>query len=981
MSIAGGAQLAVGSRTECRDVPALGGASGVWARRGVTVVNAVPTLVNIMTSLDEVSGIPPSVRILNLGGEACPPALVKKLWRPDLRIVNTYGPSEATVTATYQDLLPNDQVTIGKPLPSYHALLLSIPSETELFHSSPLLLRAGVEGELAIGGPCLANGYIGRPELTAAKFVAHPFVEAGSSADRVYRTGDRVRLDENYNLVFCGRIDTQVKHRGFRIELGEIESALASHPLVHTAAVILSTEKRRLEAYVVVQEGSRLAKEDLRSVLRHLPSYMQPEATFFVTSEEMPRLPSGKINAHALQIVSKELADEEKLLQPPRSNHAVEDRHIDDTSDLGIFLRNLSKIFPQAGTIAPDSDFFDDLGGHSLTAATLVSRLRKDALGDSCFGTIGMQDVYLGRTPREIVSRVAGRVDDSNESTDDIKKMREMPSANLEALAKETHLPVSRMRYFLCGMAQIPALFLVWSLQSILLLLPYIVFYIVLGARGLGEAIGTAYCLFVVMGPIMTAIGIGGKWIVLGRAKRGEYPLYGTYYYRWWLAARLVSFIDLGSASNTPFYGVLMRAVGARVGNGCHIGSISVNAEFDLVELGDHATVGLDVHLATSVVERGLLCLRAVHIGSHTHIGSNSVLEGGSRVEEGGELQAMSMLPNGHRVPHGQCFYGSPARFKNTVNDIGNMSRSPPNEMDFAMSTMAMFFSIVFVFPIIGFAAQIPSLYLFDVLDLPHLGAWATTGVIAVPAALAYLILVFVELVALRWIILGRLKEGTHSIASLTYFRKWFVDRLMDMSLVILHPVYATLYVAPFLRSLGVKIGRNAEISTARGINFELTQIGDESFVADAVMFGDAEVRNSAITFKKTLLESRAFAGNASLLPQGTRLASNTLVGVLSIAPPITSPLKEGQSCFGSPPVLMPARQGATTCHLEHLLYSPRWTQIAMRLIIESMRIILPRILLVYGLGIGLKVFDTAYTSIGIIQTLCLLPFFHLFCE
>jgi len=144
VSIAGGAHLAIGNRSECQDVPSL---SLVWAKRGVTLVNAVPTLINIMTSLDSECRLPPSVRLLNLGGEACPPDLVNRLWSPGLRIFNTYGPSETTVTATFQELFPGKPVTIGKPLPMYHALLL--PSLGDVQKAWSLIrLQEGAEGEL-----------------------------------------------------------------------------------------------------------------------------------------------------------------------------------------------------------------------------------------------------------------------------------------------------------------------------------------------------------------------------------------------------------------------------------------------------------------------------------------------------------------------------------------------------------------------------------------------------------------------------------------------------------------------------------------------------------------------------------------------------------------------------------------------------------------------------------------------------------------
>jgi acyl-coenzyme A synthetase/AMP-(fatty) acid ligase len=324
------------------------------------VINAVPTLINIMTSLDSECRLPPAVRLLNLGGEACPLALVKRLWTPKLRIINTYGPSETTVTATFQELFPDEPVTIGKPLPLYHALLLPIPDDVpKEWSPTPILLQEGAEGELAIGGKCLGKGYVQRPELTKEKFINHPL--PSTTGERLYRTGDRVRLDKNFNIVFLGRIDTQVKHRGFRIELGEIEQAITAHPRVQTGAVILSKTTDRLEAYVVAKDGESIETKELRENLRHLPAYVQPEAFNFISANEMPRLPSGKINAKALQDVSTEIAALQKEAQDDAQADA-EKAIPDDGSDLSILLRAMTAIFPQAGNINPHKRLLRRLG-------------------------------------------------------------------------------------------------------------------------------------------------------------------------------------------------------------------------------------------------------------------------------------------------------------------------------------------------------------------------------------------------------------------------------------------------------------------------------------------------------------------------------------------------------------------------------------------------------------------------------------------
>lgn len=969
MSIAGGAHLAIGSRSECQDVPSLGGATGVWAERGVTVINAVPTLINIMTSLDSECRLPPTVRLLNLGGEACPLALVNRLWSPDIRIINTYGPSETTVTATFQELFPNEPVTIGRPLPLYHALLLPILDEVPSSWSpSPILLQEGAEGELAIGGKCLGKGYVQRPELTMTKFINHPL--PSSSGERLYRTGDRVRLDKNLNIVFLGRIDTQVKHRGFRIELGEIEQAIADHPSVQTAAVILSKTTDRLEAYVVAKGGETIQTKELREQLHRLPAYMQPEGFWFISAEQMPRLPSGKINAQALQDISTEFSALQKEAQAYGQQGDDGTSIPDDGSDLSILLRAMTAIFPQAGHITPTSDFFDDLGGHSLAAAMLVSKLRKDSLEGSALKGIGLQTIYMHRTAESIA-----------ESLEDSSSDREASSEKGKTLNSQMgdHLPVDKQKYILCSLAQIPALLLLFLIEAITILGPYLVFYQVLEDLHIGAAVLAAYFSFVILPPLRALIGISGKWIVLGKAKVGEYPLYGVYYYRWWLAEHLVALVDMVSIADTPLMPAMLRGMGAKVGRYCHIGITYVGAAFDLISIGDDVTMGKDTVLNTSWVERGRLILAPVRLESQTHVGSNSVVEGGTIIEEEGELGPISMLPQGARIPAGERWTGSPAKFESDSPDIGGMRASRPSEARALAMLIVMAVSSIFILPIILLAPQIPSMLLFDYVNIPGIGWYVQTSIVSIPAAIIYMILVFIELIVLRWLVLGRVKECSFHTASVYFYRRWFVGRLMDMSLVILKPVYASLYVVPFLRSLGVKIGRMAEVSTARGINFELTEIGDESFVADLVLVGDEQVRRNMVTLKKTKLNNRAFLGNWCLVPQGSQLASNTLVGVLSSPPKV--PLKEGQSCFGSPPLLMPSRQRGTETHADKLLYAPGAGKIALRLFIEGMRIIVPRIIIVFGLGFGLQVFESGYEKIGIVPMFFLLPFFYMFCK
>ncbi|CZS96411.1 uncharacterized protein RCO7_04905 [Rhynchosporium graminicola] len=943
VSIAGGAHLAIGNRSECQDVPSLGGASGVWAQRRITLVNAVPTLINIMTSLDSECPLPPSVRLLNLGGEACPLSLVSRLWSPSLRILNTYGPSETTVTATFQELFPDE------------------PAGLRLQFCCERAQKENSQSAVLVSG----KGYVQRPELTNEKFIPHPLPTM--DAEKLYRTGDLVRLDKNLNIVFLGRIDTQVKHRGFRIELGEIEHAIAEHARVQTAAVILSTCTDHLEAYIVSQGSEDIDPRELRDSLRHLPAYMQPEEFFYICADDMPRLPSGKINAKALQQTSEDnfalsQTEHNSASDSIRTSDAASGSTLTDNSDLAVILRAMVENFPKSARIACDSDFFDDLGGHSLIAAQLVTKLRKESPEGSPLKSIGLLVIYQHRTAEAIIASFGNCSDPEEINTDNV--------------AMGDHWDISNWNYVCCGMAQIPALLFFFVIESISILVPYLVFYFLLRDFGPGYAILITYVVFVTIPPMRALVGIAGKWIALGQAKEGEYPLYGVYYYRWWLAERFVNLIDMISVAKTPLLPALMRLMGARVGAHCHLGVNYSGPAFDLVTIGDDVVFGTGILLATSWVERGRLILAPVNIGSDVHIGSSSVLEGYTMIEDGGELGPMSMLPQNAFIPAAEKWTGSPAQFHSLPKDVGNMRTSRPSQGRVFAMILAMAFSSTFILPIIYYLPQIPSLLLFDYVKIPGVGQYVQTAIVCVPAAIIYMLLVFIELIVLKWLVLGKVEECSYRTISVYFYRKWFVDRLMDISLVVLQPVYATLYVVPFLRCLGVKIGHGAEVSTARGINFELTEIGEQSFIADRVLLGDEETRNNVVTQRRTRLHKRAFLGNAAMVPQGIELASNTLVGVLSIAPEI--PLEEGQSCFGSPAVIMPARQRSEINHSDQVLFSPTKRLRALRLFVEGLRIFLPRSLVVFGLGFGLQVFETGYKHFGVWPMLLLLPIFYL---
>jgi acyl-coenzyme A synthetase/AMP-(fatty) acid ligase/acyl carrier protein len=271
----------------------------------ISIINLPPAywqqICQAWSKLPAARGARSSLRLVILGGEQLPPEALR-LWQQtpwrDVRVLNAYGPTETTITATLYDtsgfpLQDAEQlrVPIGRPLPNRRAYLLDRAGQ---------LVPMGVVGELYLGGESLARGYLKRAALTAERFVPDPF--SGKPGARLYRTGDLARLLPDGTIEVLGRADQQVKLRGFRIELGEIEAVLSQHPGVGEVAVLLrekpGTEKM-LVAYVVARAGHSLEPQAVRRYLQErLPAYMVPGG--YVLLDALPWLSSGKLDRQAL---------------------------------------------------------------------------------------------------------------------------------------------------------------------------------------------------------------------------------------------------------------------------------------------------------------------------------------------------------------------------------------------------------------------------------------------------------------------------------------------------------------------------------------------------------------------------------------------------------------------------------------------------------------------------------------------------------
>jgi surfactin family lipopeptide synthetase A len=318
---------------------------------GATVMQATPATWRML--LDAGWTGDPRLRIL-IGGEAVSRKLADQLLDRSASVWNVYGPTETTIWSTLCQLQADTAVTIGRPIGNTQIFILDKMREP---------VPVGVAGELHIGGDGLALGYLKRPELTAEKFIAHPF-NPDSNA-RLYKTGDLVRYLPNGDIEFLGRIDHQVKIRGFRIELGEIETVLRQHPSISDTVVVAREDtpgEKRVVAYFVPTGDAVLITSELRSFLKEkLPEYMLPSA--FVTLKNLPLTPNGKVDRRALPAPDQSDLARSRMFAGPRDS--VESRLVE-------IWQTVLGVRPIGVT-----DNYFELGGHSLVAVKLMNGIEE----------------------------------------------------------------------------------------------------------------------------------------------------------------------------------------------------------------------------------------------------------------------------------------------------------------------------------------------------------------------------------------------------------------------------------------------------------------------------------------------------------------------------------------------------------------------------------------------------------------------------
>jgi amino acid adenylation domain-containing protein/thioester reductase-like protein len=338
----------------------------ICQQQSITVLDLPTAFWQQLTSELSTSklNLPLSLGLVIIGGEKASPDTVLT-WQQcvgrKIRLVNSYGPTEATVVATTCDLSEQDfrqEIPIGKAVSNVQTYILDA-------HMQPVPI--GIPGELYIGGKGIARGYLNQPDLTAEKFISNPFKEGG----KLYKTGDLVRYRSDSNIEILGRLDHQVKIRGFRIELGEIEAKILEHSRVQNSVVVVregNSGDKRLVGYIVLntqnselENNSELSSKLRKFLKKSLPEYMIPSA--FILVEQLPLTPNGKVNRRALPIPEHYCLNNETNYIAPRTPTE------EQLAKIWVELLKVERVSIE--------DNFFDLGGHSLLLTQLVFRVRQ----------------------------------------------------------------------------------------------------------------------------------------------------------------------------------------------------------------------------------------------------------------------------------------------------------------------------------------------------------------------------------------------------------------------------------------------------------------------------------------------------------------------------------------------------------------------------------------------------------------------------
>lgn len=807
---------------------------GPWlVANRVTVVSTVPTLVALWPSeaLER-------VRLLIMGGEACPAELVTRLVAPGREVWNTYGPTEATVVACGALLTGEGPVRIGLPLDGWDLAVVD---------ADGVPVEQGQTGELIIGGVGLAR-YLD-PAKDAEKYAAMPTL----GWDRAYRSGDLVVLDHE-GLLFGGRADDQVKLGGRRIELGEIDSALLGLPGVGAAAAAVrrsAAGNQLLVGYVAIDPAADPPFDQaasLERLRRDLPAALVPR---LAVVDALPTRTSGKVDRDALPW---------PLVAPDQAPAGLE--------GTAAWIATLWQEVLGATVSGPDADFFDE-GGGSLTAAQIVSRLRTRfpdvAVGDVYEKpTIGAMAAYLDQMQE------AGPVSDRTVPPIPVKTQAGQVVATLALRAVAgprwlTWIALGCWALSLVGLDWLPRL--PWALVAV------------------------SWVLFV-SSPGRMLLAAAGCRLLLRPVTPGDHPRGGKAHLRLWLAHRLTDELGATGLAGAPFVKLYARLLGAQVGPDVDLHSLPPVTGW--LTLGEGCSVEPEVDLSGYWIDGDVLHVGPIRVGARARLGARSMMCPGADVGDDAEVAPGSSVFGS--VPAGEYWSGSPAvRVAGAAR--GPWAGQPADHPAWLLAYGAVATLLALLPALAALAVVAPLLALTGPTSYDEalgLLVWLPVATVLGLGLLGLLVWVVVRVAA------RAITAGVHPVRSRQGLAVWATVRVLDDARTWLFPLYSSQLTPWWLRRLGARIGHGVEASTVLMVP-SLTTVNDQAFLADDTLIGGYELGGGWLRVERVKVGKRAFVGNSGMAAPGRKVPKASLVAVLSAAPRRKS-AKAGESWLGSPP-------------------------------------------------------------------------------
>ncbi|MCQ8187056.1 Pls/PosA family non-ribosomal peptide synthetase [Streptomyces rugosispiralis] len=841
--------------------------------RRVSALCCVPTL---LATLDENAS---ELRFLLVSGEPCPQDLVTRWHRTGRRFLNVYGPTEATVTATWSPLAPDRPVTIGVPLPTYSVAVLDPERNTPV--------PPGTMGEIAIGGIGLADGYLNRPEVTEGAFIPDFLGVPGNPSGKIYRTGDLGRINAHGEVEHHGRIDTQVKIRGYRVELTEIESVLLRIPGIAQAVVSdreITPGTVELCAYYTTCAGMTVDPERAVAHLRErLPGYMVPGYLEHLTS--IPMLPSGK-------------ADRRRLPPPTgRRLTAQGDGTAPHTTTERMLAELLAAVL-QVERVSVDSHFFADLGANSLLMARFNAAVRnRHDLPD-----VSMRDVYLHPTVRRLATALTEAPPPAQAALD---RVPEQPAAPA----------VGRLGYALCAALQFLAF------------LAYVCFASVALDAGTswlvrGQGWLDVYERAVALGALAligaSLFPIAVKWMLIGRWKPRRIRLWSVAYVRFWCVKTLLVANPLARLTvGTPMYTLYLRALGAKIGPRTVIFTRWVPICTDLLTIGADTVIRKESYLTGYRARDGAIETGPVTIGSGAFVGEHSTLDIGVHLGDAAQLGHASALHEDQSIPAGQRWHGSPGRPAPAECEYLAVPPARCGRLRRVSYTLAMLLALTAT---VG-AAEVAVAALLEARPaLVHTltgaggpGSWTyyADGLEIAAATVLGLALLGATLVpALSRVLSRPLRPNTvyplygirftlqRAVARLTSTR--FTIALFGDSSAIVH----------YLKALGYRLAPVEQTGSNFGTMLKhevptLSRVGTGTMVSDGLSMANAEYSSTSFRTAPAAIGNHNYLGNNIVYPAGGRTGDNCLLAT-KVMIPVSGPVRENTGLLGSPPIEIP---------------------------------------------------------------------------